>query len=197
MNNLILTKGLVSRNGAVEPAVQGAIRVFLQNAYNSDTPLESRTVTVGDKQRTVVTANASLKVDELMSKQLNYFFGKDVPEGEFVRFRVQLWGKPGDNLMRFNAKKGDLYLFFIKDLRVNNFTRKNGAEGFSLDATAYAFEPVTAKKANGGTNNGQTANPADHSAQKRQNTQAPSYPAQTEYDSDDFAAVDDSDDLPF
>lgn len=196
MSNLILTKGLISRNGAVEPNVQGAIKVFLQNAYNANSPLTSRTVDTANGQRTVTTVNASLKTDETMVKQLKYFFNLDIPEGQFVQFRVNLWGNTGDNLGKFNPKNGDLFMFFVRDLRVTQFTRKNGNPGFNLDATAYAFEPVnTGKKANGdGGQKPAASKPAQTTTSR---PAAPAYPAQTEYDSDDFAAVDDSDDLPF
>ena len=193
-NNLNLTKGLISRNGSVEPTVIGGIKVFLQNAYNANSPLSTRTVDTANGQRTVTTVNASLKTDETMCKQLKYFFGQDVPEGQFVAFRITLWGRPGENLSRFNPKNGDLYLFFVSDMRVNEFTRKNGTPGFALEATAFAFEPAgNGKKGDGSANKA----PDNKPAQKAASPSASSYPAQTEYDNDDFAAVEDSDYLPF
>lgn len=198
MANLFLTKGLMSSKGKVENTVIGGVKVFLQKAYGSDSPLETHTVTLGDGSTAEATrVNASLKIDESMARQLKYFFDLDVPAGDFVRFQLTLWGQAGTNLRKFNPQNGDLYLFFISALRVDRFQRKDGTPGFSLAGRAFAFEPALTKKRADGEANKPAAKPAAKAASAPQQAK-PAYPEQTEtYSEEDFEAIAESDDLPF
>ena len=46
---LYLTKGIASRNGAVENVVQGAAKVFLKNIYGTNSPIRVNTVDGTDR----------------------------------------------------------------------------------------------------------------------------------------------------
>lgn len=143
--------------------------------------------------RSVTNIEGSYKVDQLMAKQLKFFFGVDIPEGDFLNIRVALWGKPGENLAKFNVNDGDLYMFMLRNISLETFTRKNNATGYQLSAQAFDFEPLRTKKAD--DNNG--AAKAPQAAAPKPAQAAPQAPVQDDYSADDFAAIDDSDDLPF
>lgn len=196
---LYLNKGIQTRKGAVDPAVQGAVKVFLKNIYGSTSPIRVNTVNGAGRDgkpvtRTVANVEGSYKVDELMASQLKYFFNADIPTGDFLNIRVAIWNKAGENLAKFNLNEGDLYMFMVRDITLESFNRNNGKPGYQLNAQAFDFEPLRTKRAGG-----ENADKDEHQNQQSYAApqSAPSIPQDDNYGADDFAAIDDSDDLPF
>lgn len=196
---LYLNKGIQTRKGAVDPAVQGAVKVFLKNIYGTTSPIRVNKVNGVDRNgqpvtRTVANVEGSYKVDDLMASQLKYFFNVDIPKGDFLNIRVAIWNKAGENLAKFNLSEGDLYMFMVRDIAMDTFSRSNGNTGYQLNAQAFDFEPLRTKRS-GENAAGKDEHPAQQSYAAPQS--APSIPQDENYGADDFAAIDDSDDLPF
>lgn len=195
---LLLNKGIANRKGQVVNVVQGGVKVFLKNIYGTKSPVRLNTVAGTDANgnpvnRTVANVEGSYKIDDFMAKQLKYFFGLDLPKDSYIGVRVALWGRTGEALSKFNLHDGDLYMFMANDVKVNPFQRKDNTTGYSLNVTAYDFEPLKTKKVDSEAMPAANT-PAASSVPNTFNT--PTMPA-ADYGADDFAAINDSDDLPF
>lgn len=148
--------------------------------------------------RSVTNVEGSYKVDELMARQLKFFFDVDIPQGDYLNIRVALWGKPGENLAKFNVNEGDLYMFMLRSIELGDFARKNGSTGYQLNAQAFDFDPLHTKKAEGNNSgNSNSSNTGKARPKSAARKAAPPVPEHDDYGADDFAAIDDSDDLPF
>lgn len=204
---LFLTKGITSHNGVIEDTVYGSVKVFLKNIFGTSSPIRVNSVNGIDRNGQPVTRNVtnvegSYKVDELMARQLKFYFDVEIPKGDFINIRVALWGVPGDNLAKFNINEGDLYMFMLRSISLESFSRRNNTTGYQLSAQAFDFDVVRSKKAD---ENG--AAPQKSAVQKAASVPAQDYSAPAvqkaapvpvqDYSADDFAAIDDSDDLPF
>ncbi len=175
---LYLNKGY-KKNG--EEKVQGAIKLFLKKPYNSLQVYPGvRTVAVGNKQHTVGSVEGSVKVDGFLKSQIEYAFNTEVEENSYLQIKVSLWDKKAEALEKFNLDERDLLLFFVSNIELNSFSKKDGSTGYALTATAYDFEML--RKA-------PSAAQSDSSAKA---------PVHQEPDSDyDMDAVNESDDFDF
>lgn len=215
--NLFLNR-LVGANNAV--TVYGGARIFVRKPYGSKDLLVARSVNTTDRngqprQATVVEVNGSYKVDDLLARQIKYFYGV-VPAETYLNVRVSIWDKMGENLLKFPPNEGDSYMFFFSKVELQQFNRKDGNVGYQLQGTAYDFcrlrtaDENAAMRTNNSTSHSVSA-PVQVPPQTTATTavQAPvrimaapaAAPAPAyntpQYTADDFAAIDDSDDLPF
>ena len=156
-----------------------------------------------------------MKVDDYLARQVKYFFNVDIPVDTFLNVRVSLWGRLGENFTRFPSAEGDCVSFLANDWKLTQFARRDGTPGYQLEGTAREFCKLrSAQDSNGQTYNAapratapapaQTAAPRAAAAPAPVRTAAPApapaaAPAYSTpgYTAADFAAVDDSDDLPF
>lgn len=189
---LKLAKGIAKgKNGAVVENVFGGLKLFVRKPYGSQNVLTTRDVDGPDRngapaQRKVVNAEGFYHVDETFVKAIQYYFGKDVSsENRGLTVRISLWDKVGERLLKFNPQENDLYMFLVRDVRIQEFNRRDGSVGYALQGTAYDFEPLKTQK----RNSAQPAQNAAPAAAPAQNSNVPAY--------DDYAAIDDSEDLPF
>lgn len=202
-NNLFLTKGIVKRKGAVVDTVQGAVKVFLGKQYESDSPIKTGTFDVVNPntgatiQRNYCNVRGQVKADSFIAKQMKYFFNQDIPEGDFLTFEISLWGPNADNFVKFNPKVNDLVTFFANSISVTTFPRRNGGTGISVSVQAFAFDMSrNAHGENGGKNSGSKQS-APKAPAAKQNTAPAAQPSYNAPDFDDFAAIEEADDLPF
>lgn len=172
--------------------VTGAVKLFLKPNYTTKQMSNTQTVTgVNGNERTVCNVEGSIKLDDRMVTQLKYFFGDNVAlnSGDFLNVRVGVWGAMGKALSKFTLNDGDLYMFILTNAKLDTFEKKNGQTGYQLNANAFDFEPLRSAKNAAGTN--QNSDKTKAGASSAAPAAAASNP------SDDFAAVDESDDLPF
>lgn len=197
---LKLTKGIAKgKGGAIVDVVHGGLKLFVRKPYGSQTTLTMREVDGRDRdgnptKRKVVNVEGFYHTDETFVKAIQYFFGKDVSsETRGLTVRIALWDKAGERLMKFDPQEKDLYMFFIREAHLEEFQRRDNSVGYSLTATAFDFEPIrTQKRENAAP--AQNVAPAQNAAPAQatapaQSANVPAY--------DDYAAIDDSEDLPF
>lgn len=175
------------RNG--KQIVDGAVKIFLRKPYGQTALSTTRDVNTANGSRTVTNVEGAVKLDDNAVKQIKFFFNVDLPIDSYINVRVGVWGSMGKALAKFNLNDGDLYMFMASRAELQNFTKKDGSTGYQLNISAFDFEPVrTAGRNNQNGNASQNANAAPQASQ-------PSYNAGP--GADDFAAIDDSEDLPF
>ena len=206
--NIFLNK-IKSANGNI---VYGAARIFLRKPYGSNELLKTKNVTRttanGPTPATVTEVSGSLKVDDLLARQAKYFFGVDLPVDMYLNVRVTLWDKVGENFTRFPRTEGESVMFFSGNWKLTSFNRKDGSVGYQLEGSAYDFCALrSAQEQNQGASAAaKTAAPAQKAAPQTTQTAAASaqkaaaptaYNAPGQYTAEDFAGVDESDDLPF
>lgn len=192
--NFMLTKGVRNHNGAIENCVYGTLRVFLNNAYNADSPITKSQVNTTDRDGNetildLTNVEASFKANEYDVNALKYLFGEDVAVDEFVNVRITISGKRAEAFLKFNPKKGDCFEFGACNVELESFDRRNGSKGHRMNARVFDFDTGFNRNGNGQNNTGNPA-PAAKAA-------APAKAAVQTASAGDMAAVDDSDDLPF
>ena len=175
------------RNG--QQIVDGAVKIFLRKPYGQTALASTRDVNTANGSRTVTNVEGSVKLDDFMVKQIKYFFNVDLPIDSYINVRIGVWGSMGKALAKFNLNDGDLYMFMASRAELQNFAKKDGSTGYQLSISAFDFEPIrTAGRNNQNGNASQSTNTASQAAQPSDNA-GPG--------ADDFAAIDDSEDLPF
>ena len=171
-----------NKNG--QQIVSGAVKIYLRKPYGSQELATTRDVTGQNGQtRTVCNVEGSVKLDQYMVKQLGYFFNVNLAEGSYLNVRVGLWGPAAKALSKFNLNEGDAYMFILSNATLSSFNKKDGSVGYQVDANAFDFEHIPANPNNAQANGGQNR------AQPATNNVGPT--------ADDFAAIDESEDLPF
>ncbi len=193
--NFMLAKGIRNHNGAVEGCVYGTIRVFLNNVYNTDSPITVRQINTVDRDGNQTVMNltnveASFKVNEFDVSALKYFFGEDVAVDEFVNISITISGKRAEAFLKFNPKKGDCFEFGASNVELESFDRRDGSKGHRMNVRVFDFDAGFNRNASGNNNRPDNAAPAANNA-------APAKAAAQTTSAGDMAAVDDSDDLPF
>ena len=175
------------RNG--KQIVDGAVKIFLRKPFSQTALASTRDVNTANGSRTVTNVEGSVKLDDFMVKQIKYFFNIDLGVNSYLNVRVGVWGSMGKALAKFNLNEGDLYMFMASRVELQNFTKKDGSTGYQLNVNAFDFEPI------------RTAGRNNQNGSASQNTDAAPQAAQPSYNAgpgaDDFAAIDDSGDLPF
>ena len=185
--NLYFTHGY-DRNG--KQIVTGAVKIFLRKPYGQTALSTTREVnTSSGNTRTVTNVEGSIKLDDFMVKQVKYFFNVDMASGSYLNVRVGVWGSMGKALSKFQLTDGDIYMFLLSSATMQQFNKKDGSVGYQLNVNAFDFEPIrTAGRNNQNSNASQNTNVAPQAVQSSHNA-GPG--------ADDFAAIDDSEDLPF
>lgn len=198
-------------------SANGGMRFFLHKPYGSQDLIPGRRVNTARGEQVVYEANGGLKVDDLLKRQLAYFFGVEFPVDSFLNVKVSMWGKCGENFLKANPQERDSFMFFGNSWRLNQFAKRDGGVGYELVGSAFDYCRLrSAQDSNGQTYNAapratapapaQTAAPRAAAAPAPVRTAAPApapaaapAPAYSTpgYTAADFAAVDDSDDLPF
>lgn len=195
--NLYLKKSVrLKGDGGITDIVDGGVKLWLKKPYGAQAAFTVREVLATDREgkqvtRKVCNVEGSLRVDEFLASQLKYFFSLDLPLDSFIDVRIALWGKRGESFAKFNPQEKDLFMFILTEIHLENFPRRDGSTGYQLSGTAFDFEPIRTQKRENGANTN-TAPVASAPTQPAAQSNAPSYAAY-----DDFAAIDDSDDLPF
>lgn len=181
--NLYFTHGY-DRNG--KQIVTGAVKIFLRKPYGQTAMFTTRDVTTASgNARTVTNVEGSIKLDDYMVKQVNHFFNVNMMSGSYLNVRVGIWGVMGKALTKFNLNDGDIYMFLLNSATLQQYNKKDGSVGYQLNANAFDFEPI------------RTAGRNNQNGNHAQNTNAAPQAAQAGPGADDFAAIDDSEDLPF
>ena len=173
MKALYFKKGFNKNGGEI---VDGAVKIFLRKPYGKTEMFTTRDVT-----------SSTGKLDEYMAKQVKYFFNVDLAADTYLNVRVGVWGSMGKAIAKFNLKDGDCYMVLLSNAKMDSFTKKDGSTGYQLNANAFDFEPIRTDRAQ----NGNAAQKSNAGSQPAQDT---GFSAGV---SDDFAAIEDSEDLPF
>lgn len=195
--NLYLKKGVRRKaDGAIIDTVDGGIKLWLKKPYGAQAAFTVREVLGAGRDgqqvtRKVCNVEGSLRVDEFLAPQLKYFFSLDLPLDSFIDVRIALWDKRAEALTKFNPQEKDLFMFILTEIHSESFQRRDGSTGYQLSGSAFDFEPLRTQKRENSTN---ASAPTQSAVQSDAQSAAPSYVA---YIGDDFAAIDDSDDLPF
>ena len=169
--NLYFTHGY-DRNG--KQIVTGAVKIFLRKPYGQTAMFTTRDVTTASgNARTVTNVEGSIKLDDYMVKQVNHFFNVNMMSGSYLNVRVGIWGVMGKALTKFNLNDGDIYMFLLNSATLQQYNKKDGSVGY------------------------RTAGRNNQNGNHAQNTNAAPQAAQAGPGADDFAAIDDSEDLPF
>ena len=185
MKALYFKKGFNKNGGEI---VDGAVKIFLRKPYGKTEMFTTRDVTSSTgNTRTVTNLEGSIKLDEYMAKQVKYFFNVDLAADTYLNVRVGVWGSMGKAIAKFNLKDGDCYMFLLSNAKMDGFTKKDGSTGYQLNANAFDFEPIRTDRAQ----NGNAAQKSNAGSQPAQDT---GFSAGV---SDDFAAIEDSEDMPF
>ncbi len=182
----------VGYNKKGEKIVTGDIDMWLKKRYGANSVGVLREVTVaGDKKATVFNVHGSLKLDERQCKTIKYFFGVDYPVDNYIDIDMNVWGKRGESMAKFNLSEGDKYLFSLIDIKMNSFTRRDGSTGYRLVGNARGFKRLYSK------NNGNKAGMQDTVIGAAVTNTAAAIATAPQIDYSDFDAVDDTGDLPF
>lgn len=186
-----------NRNG--QEVVAGGVKIYLRKPYGSQTLENVREVMGQNGPRTVCNVEGSVKLDQYMVKQIAYFFNVNLSEGSFLQVRVGVWGSMGKALSKFPLNEGDCYLFMASNVRMESFSKRDGSTGYQIVVTAFDFEHIPTNGKNAQNNNaGQNAGqPRQNNVQQRNQPAPTPAPAYTGPSADDFAAIDESEDLPF
>ena len=198
------TKVFYLRKDKNTGSVSGGVEIFLRPPYGTQNVSSVNEIQGKNGPVTVCNCEGSIKVDELTQKQIKYFFGKEVPVGSYLNVKVGVWGNLGKVLSGFQLADGDRIMFLVSDAKIAEFNRKNGDIGYELRVSAFDFKQTYTKRNEDGTR--APAYKATMAPASGNTAPAPAPAAAPSYDiggyssgttADDFAAIDDSEDLPF